>query len=65
MVPPAGAADLHLVDGEVGVQRREALELVRVAWPARRLPQRIAEDPRDEREPLLAADRAACSVGSP
>ena len=58
MVPPAGAADLHLVDGEVGVQRREPLELVRAPGRTRGLPQRVTEDPRHEGESLLAADRA-------
>jgi len=58
MVPPAGAADLHLVDGEVGVPPREPLELVRAPGRTSGLPQHVTEDPRHEGEPLLAADRA-------
>jgi hypothetical protein len=63
MVPPAAAADLHDMDGEVVVERCEAFELVPPACRTRRVPQRVAEDPRHERDALLAADRAGLLGG--
>ena len=51
------------MDGEVGVGRREPLEFVRASGSTGSVPQRVAEDPRDEREPLLPADRTGLVRG--
>ena len=66
MVPPAAAADLHDVDGEVGVQRGEPLELVRVAGP---MPAACrSASPKTHETSVSRSLRQTghvCSVGSP
>lgn len=58
MVPAARAADLHDVDGEIRVRRRQLLDLRRGTGRAGCRPEAGTEDPGHLHEAFLAADRA-------
>src|SRR5699024_2225844 len=58
MVPAAGAADLHLMHGELLLHRRKAFQLLDGTGGAGHPPQPLTEDPGYECQRLLAADGA-------